>query len=101
MSNREAGTVAQQLIEGRKYLSDKKHWCRHTYKQGLFVKQYCALGYMRDFGSHEGMRLLHSASMELYGVHNIVGVNDDSRYGHKAVLRCFDRAIELALNKQV
>lgn len=54
---------------------------------------------MGDF-EHPSRLLLDRAAEELYDDHDMIHVNDSINYNHADVLRCYDRAIELALAEE-
>jgi hypothetical protein len=98
-------TVREVLCKARKLISDKKHWCRGAWHQKRAgVDQYCALGALHEIGKGSDgntnaivNKTLGAASRELYST-DIVNVNDD--LGHEATLKMFDRAIEMACDKE-
>jgi len=100
MSNRLPGAVAAELISARKWLGDIRHWCQDEYESGVWpFKRYCASGYLQKYGSHTGRRLVDEAAKELYNKDNVIVVND--YIGHAATMRVFDRAVTLALSRQM
>ncbi len=106
MRNRE---VVKALQDARAKIADRKHWTRGAFarnERGKGVSEmapdavrWCAIGSLWSLNRPavtEGLVLLLSAAFELFDM-DAMQVNDT--LGHKAVLRMYDRAIELAGEK--
>jgi hypothetical protein len=90
-------TVREVLCKARKLISNKANWCQWALHMG---DQHCALGALEHVsGTRHGpeMETLRAAAKELYGS-SIVTVNDS--HGYEATLKMFDRAIEMACEKE-
>lgn len=104
-------STADNLRRAKALIEDPKHWCQgasardsegnRVWEQSSEAVQWCAEGVLchldlaRDFQSPE-WDVLILASTEILGKITAVPyeVNDD--IGHAAVMRMYDRAIELA-----
>lgn len=100
MNERVVPKEAQELAKAKDLISKKKNWCKHRfrktvpapwYSSGPDRFQYCALGALEHAkGSHVSRDILQRAAYDLYGM-DVIYVNDSQ--GHKAVMKCYDRAI--------
>lgn len=104
-------TTADKLREARKLIEDPERWCRNHFAvdaEGRMVKaredracRWCAEGALfRVVGAAgQGMTELRRAARELgkdYRMRNADPAALNDHLGHSAVLRMYDRAIELA-----
>lgn len=92
--------VTTNLIKARELIADKKNWCQ----QAMYGSDgsLCALGALARVGVNllligPELTALEKAGGELFGEPFIASVND--RRGHTAVMRVFDKAIELSLSE--
>lgn len=107
MSRREIPEVARQLMQAKKRIENPENWCRNEAisKDGSRV---CVMGAVDGlYRTVHGIRRAHTTSVaalcllgrsaeELFKT-NYVNVND--RHGFKAVHKCLDHAISLAIQE--
>ena len=94
MTEREALCIARKLI------SNRLHWCKHDFHTtNMFgMHQYCAVGALRQVGGGDyGRHFLEQAAYQMYGK-PVLSVNDE--LGHRAMLKVYDHAIELACARE-
>jgi hypothetical protein len=108
MNSHRTNPDAKLLSKGRDYLSDPDNWIKGRSRKlsGWFFNRkarYCATGWISfhadpkiKFSTVAPIGFLTEAAWQLYGM-TPVEVND--QIGHSAVLRMYDLAIELALDK--
>lgn len=94
MSDRKVGSITKELIAAKKRIENPENWCVGSYQTG---GKFCAVGALLMFEhDHEARTRLYVAASELY--HTIPhAVND--YFGHPAVMRIYDHAIQRALSE--
>lgn len=92
-------TEREALCKARKLISKRIHWCQGSFARTHWgVNQYCAIGALRHVGGLEkAVDTLETSARMLFNM-SVVGVNDNE--GHRATLKMFDHAIELACQKE-
>jgi hypothetical protein len=104
--------ASQLLIQAKDRIKDPENWTKYAYQRtiqkGIFFKKeivsYCAYGAVPLHCNVEqrarALNILDQAAQE-FGFSSALTLNDDAATKHALVLMMFDRAIEIAQEKEL